>query len=144
MNVEADKQINDRITHFHWVSYRHLDLPNFPPSLHFNSAIRCMRKIDEVKAPYDKLKQIVEASKFIYEIIGSREGADLFLPIFVITLIKSNPPNLQSNIELLFYLLLFFIKSLYYFIYLIFFIYLFILFFFLIFLLFNLLFSMRY
>lgn len=61
-----------------------------------------MKKIDEVRAPYDKLKCIVEASKFIYEIIGNREGADLFLPLFVIMVIKSNTPHLQSNIEFAF------------------------------------------
>lgn len=63
-----------------------------------------MRKINKFKCPKDKLVCIKNCSKVIYKILasctnGTPSGADDFLPLLIIILIKANPPSLQSNIQ---------------------------------------------
>ena len=64
-----------------------------------------LKKINKYKAPKDKLVCIRNCSKVVYKMLesaaghGLAAGADDFLPLLIIVLIRANPANLQSNIQ---------------------------------------------
>jgi len=61
-----------------------------------------LNRINEFRAPRDKLVCILNCCRLITNILSSQEdqpGADEFLPAFIYVILKSNPVNLHSNIE---------------------------------------------
>lgn len=73
-------------------------------------------KINNYKAPRDKLICILNCCKVIFGLIKHVEGdagADKFLPILIYVVIRANPPRLVSNVQQVFlflcYSLLFFL-----------------------------------
>ncbi|RUS17495.1 hypothetical protein BC937DRAFT_89912 [Endogone sp. FLAS-F59071] len=59
-------------------------------------------KINNYKAPRDKLICILNSCKVIFGLIKHVEGdagADKFLPILIYVVLKANPPNLISNVQ---------------------------------------------
>lgn len=60
-------------------------------------------KINNYKAPRDKLICILNCCKVIFGLIKHVEGdagADKFLPILIYVIIRANPPRLVSNVQL--------------------------------------------
>jgi hypothetical protein len=76
--------------------------PHVLTSVLYDSEIR---KINAYKAPRDKLVCILNACKIIYSILnkasseGHAAGADEFLPLLIYVVLKSNPPQMHSNIQ---------------------------------------------
>jgi hypothetical protein len=67
-------------------------------------AIQEFQRIDSYRAPRDKLQCILNGFRVIRHaldtVIGqSKWGADQFLPLCIYSIIKANPPSLQSNIN---------------------------------------------
>ena len=67
-------------------------------------AIDEMRKIDSYRAPRDKLQCILNAFRVIRHALDtaigpSAWGADQLLPVCIYTIIRSNPPSLNSNVH---------------------------------------------
>lgn len=62
-------------------------------------------KINNYKAPRDKLICILNCCKVIFGLIKHVEGdagADKFLPILIYVVIRANPPRLVSNVQQVF------------------------------------------
>ena len=67
-------------------------------------AIEEFRRIDAYRAPRDKMQCILNGFRVIRHaldtVIGpSRWGADQLLPVCIYTIIKANPPSLNSNVN---------------------------------------------
>ena len=68
-------------------------------------------QLDTKQTPKDKLRCIVDCSKWIFEALKlsqlaedvnapvSIASADDFLPVFIFIMLKANPPRLKSNIN---------------------------------------------
>lgn len=59
-------------------------------------------KINNYKAPRDKLICILNCCKVIYGLMKHMsidEGADMFLPLLIYVVIHANPPRLISNVQ---------------------------------------------
>lgn len=72
-------------------------------------------KINNYKAPRDKLICILNCCKVIFGLIKHVEGdagADKFLPILIYVVIRANPPRLVSNVQQVFWIYLFIYSSL--------------------------------
>ncbi|KAF8916332.1 hypothetical protein CPB85DRAFT_1216717, partial [Mucidula mucida] len=102
-DLERDRVLEQRIKLFAWIEPRHLDLhlgENAEGFLAF--AQQELLKINSYKAPRDKLICILNCCKVIFGLIRHMEStassADEFLPLLIYVLIKSNPPNLISNL----------------------------------------------
>lgn len=107
-----DKQMQKHISGLSWVTFKNLGIPPIKPEL-LSLAIREMQRIDEYKAPRDKLVCILNACRVIDEVfkltmaeeVDTGAGgpvrqlsADDFLPILIYTVIKANPQRLPSNL----------------------------------------------
>ncbi|KAF9422406.1 hypothetical protein BGZ94_008595 [Podila epigama] len=103
-DAERDEVLNQKIRIFRWIREEHLDIPH---SRHneacLNNAQIELKKINSYKAPRDKVICILNCCKFIFTLIrrseGNSKGADTFLPILIYVVLRSNPPNLVSNVQ---------------------------------------------
>jgi hypothetical protein len=144
-DLERDTVLTQRIRLFSWIRERHLDLPPLedrtstssnPPitpnsptrrSQNLNTgqdyidfAQRELRKINQYKAPRDKLITILNCCKIIFGACaavrqsgerafigtglirhngGDDAGADAFVPYLIFVVLKANPDHLISNIQ---------------------------------------------
>ncbi|KAG2171797.1 hypothetical protein INT43_008177 [Umbelopsis isabellina] len=122
---ERDEILNHKIRIFSWITEEHLDIPvtqhnesflTFAESGRLNSFLTIevfilyssasesseLLKINNYKAPRDKLICILNCCKVIFGLIRHVEGdagADKFLPILIYVVLKSNPPKLVSNVQ---------------------------------------------
>ncbi|KAK4046200.1 hypothetical protein OIV83_006275 [Microbotryomycetes sp. JL201] len=65
-------------------------------------ARRELRKINQYKAPRDKMICVLNCCKVIFGLIrhvSSDEGADTFIPFLIYVVLKTNPEHLVSNIQ---------------------------------------------
>ncbi|KFH69955.1 hypothetical protein MVEG_04758 [Podila verticillata NRRL 6337] len=103
-DAERDEVLNQKIRIFRWVREEHLDIPDSPHNeAYLNNAQSELKKINSYKAPRDKVICILNCCKFIFTLIrrseGNSKGADTFLPILIYVVLRSNPPNLVSNVQ---------------------------------------------
>ncbi|KAI9364561.1 hypothetical protein BD770DRAFT_357460 [Pilaira anomala] len=100
---ERDEILHQKISIFRWIRERHLDIPETEHNESFLSFAESeIRKINNYKAPRDKLICILNCCKVIFGLIKHVEGdagADKFLPILIYVVIRSNPPRLVSNVQ---------------------------------------------
>ncbi|KAG6888872.1 hypothetical protein C0992_007268 [Termitomyces sp. T32_za158] len=102
-DLERDRVLSQRIALFGWIAGRHLDLLEGEGSAGFLLfAQQELLKINQYKAPRDKLICILNCCKVIYGLIRhlqADESADAFVPILIYVVLKANPEHLLSNIE---------------------------------------------
>lgn len=106
-----DEQMHKHIRGLSWVTFKHLGVPPIKPEL-LALAVEELLRIDDYKAPRDKLVCILNACRVINEVFKrtmaeavdtdasgpSRPlSADDFLPMLIYTLLKANPRHLPSN-----------------------------------------------
>lgn len=103
-DLERDAVLNQKVRLFGWVKEAHLDLPLVPQSHGFVTfAMRELLKINQFKAPRDKLICILNVCKVIFGLIrhlrAKEAGADTFLPLLILVILRAQCPNLVSNVE---------------------------------------------
>ncbi|KAF9564869.1 hypothetical protein EC968_004398 [Mortierella alpina] len=103
-DAERDEVLSQKIRIFRWIKEEHLDIPHSPHNeAYLNNAQAELKKINSYKAPRDKVICILNCCKFIFTLIrrseGNSKGADTFLPILIYVVLRSNPPNLVSNVQ---------------------------------------------
>ncbi|KAI8967830.1 hypothetical protein BDF20DRAFT_899482 [Mycotypha africana] len=101
---EKDNILHHKIKIFRWIREEHLDIPvtaDNPSFLTFAEAE--LLKINNYKAPRDKLICILNCCKVIFGLIKhmnvNEGGADIFLPLLIYVVIRANPPRLISNVQ---------------------------------------------
>ncbi|MBW0477688.1 hypothetical protein O181_017403 [Austropuccinia psidii MF-1] len=104
-DLERDTVLSQKMNLFHWITDRHLDL-SLPPDetdgfLEF--AKTELLKINSFKAPRDKMICILNCCKVIFGLIRhinqSEGGADTFVPILILVVLRAQPEHLISNIQ---------------------------------------------
>ncbi|CAJ0840264.1 15917_t:CDS:10 [Entrophospora sp. SA101] len=102
-DIESDNILHQKIEIFRWVREQHLDIPITSRNESFlNFAKKELLKINNYKAPRDKLICILNCCKGIYGLIkyvNGEEGADKFLPVLIFVILKANPEHLMSNVQ---------------------------------------------
>ncbi|KAI7893675.1 uncharacterized protein EV154DRAFT_139235 [Mucor mucedo] len=100
---ERDEILHQKISIFRWIREKHLDIPETEHNESFLSFAESeILKINNYKAPRDKLICILNCCKVIFGLIKHVEGdagADKFLPILIYVVIRANPPRLVSNVQ---------------------------------------------
>ncbi|KAI8645441.1 hypothetical protein BD408DRAFT_411909 [Parasitella parasitica] len=100
---ERDEILYQKISIFRWIREKHLDIPETEHNESFLSFAESeILKINNYKAPRDKLICILNCCKVIFGLIKHVEGdagADKFLPILIYVVIRANPPKLVSNVQ---------------------------------------------
>lgn len=100
-----DRVLDDKMTIWHWIEGRHLDIPNRflrNGEAFVKLASDELRKINHYRAPRDKVVCILNCCKVIFGLLrqtSREENADSFLPILIYVVIKAHPTNLISNIN---------------------------------------------
>ncbi|CAG8623783.1 10877_t:CDS:10 [Acaulospora morrowiae] len=102
---EKDEILHQKIQIFRWIKEKHLDIPTAQHNeqeqfLEFAKSE--LLKINDFKAPRDKLICILNCCKVIFGLIrhvDGEEGADKFLPILIYVVLKANPEHLVSNVQ---------------------------------------------
>eukprot|EP01117_Protostelium_nocturnum_P014213 TRINITY_DN5390_c0_g1_i2.p1 TRINITY_DN5390_c0_g1~~TRINITY_DN5390_c0_g1_i2.p1 ORF type:complete len:751 (-),score=296.69 TRINITY_DN5390_c0_g1_i2:68-2320(-) len=111
--LEKDAWLHNRIESLQFLTAQHLDIPEkFLSENLWMEAREELLGINGFKSPRDKLNCILGSCKSIFKGLGSMMAADEqkekkdiiataddFLPIFIYVILRSNPPNLQSNIQ---------------------------------------------
>ncbi|KAF9997922.1 hypothetical protein BGZ65_006525, partial [Modicella reniformis] len=103
-DAERDEVLSQKIRIFRWIKEEHLDIPHSPHNEgYLINAQTELGKINTFKAPRDKVICILNCCKYIFTLIrraeGNSKGADTFLPILIYVVLRSNPPNLVSNVQ---------------------------------------------
>ncbi|PHZ11698.1 uncharacterized protein RHIMIDRAFT_203695 [Rhizopus microsporus ATCC 52813] len=101
---EKDNILHHKISIFQWIKEKHLDIPETEDNESFLTFAEAeLLKMNNYKAPRDKLICILNCCKVIFGLIKhmSKEegGADIFLPLLIYVVIRSNPPRLISNVQ---------------------------------------------
>jgi hypothetical protein len=105
-DLERDHVLQQRIRLFSWLREPHLDLPpaTEETSRFLGFARAELLKVNQYKAPRDKLITILNCCKVIYGLMrhvsaAKDQGADLFVPYLILVVIGANPDHLVSNIQ---------------------------------------------
>ncbi|KAJ1918235.1 hypothetical protein H4219_002707 [Mycoemilia scoparia] len=100
---EKDRILREKMSLFRWIREEHLDiLPHKKNNAFFSYARSELLKINNFKAPRDKLICILNCCTVIFGLLKSIDaevGADKFLPILIYVVITANPPKLVSNVN---------------------------------------------
>ena len=108
---QRDVELENRIASLSFVSYQHLDIngPEIKDEflLTWQLAMDEIGKMNDYKAPRDKMVCLLNACKVIVRLLteasedvgATPPGADQFLPALIYVVLKSNPPNLFSNLD---------------------------------------------
>ncbi|KAI9494585.1 hypothetical protein BDB00DRAFT_295429 [Zychaea mexicana] len=101
---ERDEILSQKISIFRWIREVHLDIPDTTHNESFLTFAETeLLKINNYKAPRDKLICILNCCKVIFGLIkhvDGEGGADKFLPILIYVVLRANPPRLVSNVHL--------------------------------------------
>ncbi|WFD30527.1 hypothetical protein MSPP1_001548 [Malassezia sp. CBS 17886] len=102
-DLVRDAALTERIRTLAWVREEHLDVQCGSHSDRFYAfAVQELNKIGHYKAPRDKIICILNCCKVIFGLIrhlDTDEGADAFVPLLILVLLRANPPHLMSNME---------------------------------------------
>lgn len=112
-DIQEDKYFAKQLDKFSWVNGKHLDvdLDNLTKlearaneeDLDFMQfAIKEFKKINDYRAPRDKIICILNACKIIFgflKVNNQETNADAFIPILILIIIKAKIDNLISNIH---------------------------------------------
>jgi len=107
-DVERDHVLAEKMQIFGWVEEQHLDIPTIPSdSRRFLSlAQQELSKINNYRAPRDKVICILNACKVIFGLLrnfkGSDTSADSFMPLLIYTVLRARPRHMVSNIQYIF------------------------------------------
>ncbi|KAH9823315.1 hypothetical protein DFH28DRAFT_881177 [Melampsora americana] len=104
-DLERDEVLSQKFNLFHWITDHHLDLElerdESDGFLEF--AKTELLKINSYKAPRDKMICILNCSKVIFGLIRhisqSEGGADTFVPILILVVLRARPEHLISNLQ---------------------------------------------
>ena len=103
---QHDAALRMRIAKLQFINPDHLDIPaaNRHPAA-WQHAIESLQAMSQRQTPLEKLDCILEASRHIYSapsLHGQSQpiSADDFLPVLVYVVLRANPPELQSNVDL--------------------------------------------
>uniref|UniRef100_A0A061S7F7 Vacuolar protein sorting-associated protein 9a-like n=1 Tax=Tetraselmis sp. GSL018 TaxID=582737 RepID=A0A061S7F7_9CHLO len=101
---EGDEILSLHLRALQFVKPEHLDIPDyFRNDAQWVLAQKELQKINSYKAPRDKLVCILNCCRVITNLLaakgGAPAGADDFFPVLVYIVIRTNPPNLKSNLE---------------------------------------------
>lgn len=104
-DILRDRVLDDKISIWHWVEGRHLDIPNWflrNGEAFVNLASDQLSKLNQFRAPRDKVICLLNCCKVIFGLLRqskSEENADSFLPILIYVVIKAHPSHLISNLN---------------------------------------------
>lgn len=112
-DVQEDRAFDLQVEKFSWVSGVHLDVDldeltkkkkdeSGEPIDHFDYAVREMNKMNEYRAPRDKIICILNSCKIIFSILktGNHEtNADAFIPLLILVIMRAKIENLVSNLR---------------------------------------------
>ncbi|KAK4515401.1 uncharacterized protein ATC70_010346 [Mucor velutinosus] len=100
---EKDEILHHKINIFRWIREEHLDIPITDDNDSFLTFAESeLLKMNNYKAPRDKLICILNCCKVIFGLMKHMEGdegADVFLPLLIYVVIRANPPKLISNVQ---------------------------------------------
>ncbi|KAL9541681.1 hypothetical protein MBANPS3_008989 [Mucor bainieri] len=100
---EKDEILHHKINIFRWIREEHLDIPMTDDNDSFLAFAESeLLKMNNYKAPRDKLICILNCCKVIFGLMKHMEGdegADVFLPLLIYVVIRANPPKLISNVQ---------------------------------------------
>ncbi|KAL9558347.1 hypothetical protein PS6_001313 [Mucor atramentarius] len=100
---EKDEILHHKINIFRWIREKHLDIPMTDDNDSFLTFAESeLLKMNNYKAPRDKLICILNCCKVIFGLMKHMEGdegADVFLPLLIYVVIRANPPKLISNVQ---------------------------------------------
>ncbi|KAI8645855.1 hypothetical protein BD408DRAFT_411168 [Parasitella parasitica] len=100
---EKDEILHHKISIFRWVREEHIDIPKTDDNDSFLTFAESeLLKMNNYKAPRDKLICILNCCKVIFGLMKHMEGdegADVFLPLLIYVVIRANPPKLISNVQ---------------------------------------------
>ncbi|KAJ3119979.1 hypothetical protein HK098_004981 [Nowakowskiella sp. JEL0407] len=99
--VKLNSTLASKIIAYSWIEERHLDIPKLDSSLNF--VIEELAKVNNYKAPKDKLVILQNTLQLVVDIIEKQTSqlasSDHLLPVLILAILKSNPPNLISNVK---------------------------------------------
>eukprot|EP01103_Thecamoeba_quadrilineata_P018576 TRINITY_DN711_c2_g1_i1.p1 TRINITY_DN711_c2_g1~~TRINITY_DN711_c2_g1_i1.p1 ORF type:complete len:578 (-),score=122.39 TRINITY_DN711_c2_g1_i1:88-1821(-) len=105
IDLERDRGIQALLLRYQFITPAHLEISDRLVSDYaISQACVELTKINQYKSPRDKIRCIFKCCKSIYQYINSNNfgnpaGADEFLPVLIIVLLRTNPPHLHSNIQ---------------------------------------------
>ncbi|KAA1108449.1 hypothetical protein PGT21_013231 [Puccinia graminis f. sp. tritici] len=104
-DLERDTVLSQKMNLFNWLTDRHLDLslPSDEADGFMEFAKTELLKINSYKAPRDKMICILNCCKVIFGLIRhidqSEGGADTFIPILILVVLRAQPKTLISNLQ---------------------------------------------
>ena len=102
-DLDRDRVLTDKIRIYSWVRESHLDLTEEPMNDRFLGLAGIeINKLDQYRAPRDKIICILNCCKVIFGLLrsaGGDESADKFVPLLILTLLRSNTSNLCSHVS---------------------------------------------
>ncbi|KAL0040776.1 hypothetical protein WJX79_005242 [Trebouxia sp. C0005] len=107
LDKERDVALGQRMAALDFVQPHHLDIPQqYQEDNSSQLAIKELHKINNYKAPRDKLVCVLNCCRVINNLLhnagiqdNEARGADDFLPVLIYVVIHANPPQLASNLE---------------------------------------------
>ncbi|KAJ3015918.1 UNVERIFIED_CONTAM: hypothetical protein HDU68_012515 [Siphonaria sp. JEL0065] len=98
---QMQRHLDNKITHFNWVVERHFDIPySFGTDL--EAAQAELGKVNGFRCPKDKLTIMMNVLELVVAAIRRKQdsaGNDQLLPVLILVLIRSNTPNIISNVK---------------------------------------------
>lgn len=112
-DLRDDVKFTTQLDKFSWVSGPHLDVDlneisqrkreSSKESLNYlDQAINELNKINDYRAPRDKIICILNSCKIIFSLLRvskQETNADAFIPLLILVIIRAKTPNLISNIH---------------------------------------------
>eukprot|EP01017_Pseudomicrothorax_dubius_P038009 TRINITY_DN5640_c0_g1_i2.p1 TRINITY_DN5640_c0_g1~~TRINITY_DN5640_c0_g1_i2.p1 ORF type:complete len:383 (+),score=99.69 TRINITY_DN5640_c0_g1_i2:145-1293(+) len=104
-DTERDRRLSYLFKVFDFIELSHLEAGPDIDAETFAHAVENIRKIDQLKKPWDKLIVIVNCCKLVSSMVFHAKeddkptGADDFLPVLIYVVLKAKPANIATNIE---------------------------------------------
>lgn len=102
-DLDRDQILADKIRIYSWIQEPHLDIQPGPMNDRFLGLAGIeINKLDQYRAPRDKIICVLNCCKVIFGLLrsaGDDESADKFVPLLILTLLRSNTLNLCSHVS---------------------------------------------